>query len=137
MNKMRLQIISPKRIIFDGECTMVEYNTTEGQVGVLAGHSAMTQVIAPGILTVYEENKEEPLKACIHSGIATIMPDLVSILAEVVEYKEEIDVSRAKEAYGRAKKRIEEKPNGYDWKRAKLALERAKARLELVGEKDV
>ena len=87
MDKMRLQIITPKRIIFDGECNMLEYNTTEGYVGVLPGHVAMTQVIAPGKLVVYEENKEKPYVAALHSGVAKIMPDVVMLLAEVCELK--------------------------------------------------
>ena len=98
MNKVRLQVISPDKVVFDGECTMIEYNTTEGFVGVLPGHVAMTQIIAPGKLTIYEEGKEKPMYAAVMSGIATIMPDNITLLTEVIEMPQEIDVERAKQA---------------------------------------
>ena len=131
MNKMRLQVIAPKRIIFDGECTMVEYNTTEGYVGVLPGHIAMTQIIAPGKLTIYEENKEKPVKLAAMSGIVTIMPDTVVLLTEIVEFASEIDVERAKASKERAIKRLEEKLESTDMARAAKALKRAEVRIEV------
>ena len=136
MNKVRLQVIAPKRVIFDGECTMIEYNTTEGYVGVLPGHIAMTQIIAPGRLTIYEENKEKPTHLAAMSGIATIMPDTITLLTEIVEFKDEIDVERAKAAKERAIKRLEEKLESTDMARASKALKRAEARIEVAGLKE-
>ena len=131
MDKIRLQVIAPKRVVFDGECTMIEYNTTEGYVGVLPGHIAMTQIIAPGRLTIYEENKEKPLYLTAMSGIATIMPDTITLLTEISEFKDEIDVERAKASKARAIKRLEEKLEGTDLMRAERALKRAEVRIEL------
>ena len=131
MNKVRLQVITPDRVVFDGECTMLEYNTTEGFVGVLPGHVAMTQVIAPGKLTIYEEGKEKPMYAAVMSGIATIMPDTITLLAEILELPEEIDVERAKNAKARAEKRIEEKGESFNLARAENAIRRAETRLEV------
>ena len=136
MDKVRLQVIAPKRVIFDGECTMIEYNTTEGYVGVLPGHIAMTQIIAPGRLTIYEENKEKPTHLAAMSGIATIMPDTITLLTEIVEFKDEIDVERAKAARERAIKRLEEKLEGTDMARASKALKRAEARIGVAGLKE-
>lgn len=133
MDKVRLQVIAPKRVIFDGECTMIEYNTTEGYVGVLPGHIAMTQIIAPGRLTIYEENKEKPLYLTAMSGIATIMPDIITLLVEIAEFKEEIDIERAKAARERALKRLEEKLETTDMARASKALKRAEVRIEVAN----
>ena len=129
MNKVRLQVISPEKVVYDGECTMIEYNTTEGFVGILPGHVAMTQIIAPGKLTIYEEGKEKPVYAALMSGIATIMPDNISILAEIIELPNEIDVERAKEAKARAEKRIAENEQGLNIERAEQAIKRANVRL--------
>lgn len=133
MNKVRLQIISPDKVEFDGECTMIEYNTTEGYVGVLPGHVAMTQIIAPGRLAVYEEGKEKPIYAALMSGISTIMPDNISLLAEIIEMKDEIDVERAKAAKARAIERLEKKEQDTDLERAEDALIRADVRLDVAG----
>ena len=126
---MRLQIISPYKIIFDGECTMLEYNTTEGYVGVLPGHIAMTQIVAPGKLAVYEDGKEKPMYAALISGIVKIMPDLVTVLAEIIDLKENIDVDRAKESKERAEKRLADKIDDLDVARAERAITRANIRL--------
>lgn len=133
MSKMRLQIISPKRVIFDGECTMLEYNTTEGYVGVLPGHVAMTQVMAPGKLAIYQENIAKPTYIAAMSGISKILPDLVVLLVEVAELKEEIDVERAKASKERAEKRIADNDDKLDLKRAKYALQKALTRLEVAS----
>lgn len=130
---MRLQIISPKKVLFDGECTMVEYNTTEGYVGVLPGHVALTQVIAPGKLVVYEQNKEKPFLAALHSGVVKIMPDVVMILAEVCELKEEIDVERAKKAKERALHWFEVRDEKFNYERTTRSLKRAETRLEVAS----
>ena len=130
---MRLQIISPKRVIFDGECTMLEYNTTEGYVGVLPGHVAMTQVMAPGKLAIYQENVAKPTYIAAMSGISKILPDLVVLLVEVAELKEEIDVERAKASKERAEKRIANNDDKLDLKRAKYALQKALTRLEVAS----
>lgn len=133
MNKMRLQIISPSRILYDGECTMLEYNTTEGYVGILPGHIAMTQIIAPGKLTIYEEDVEKPTFMALMSGISKILPDTIMLLAEVVELKSEIDIDRAKAARERALKRMLERGDNFDLDRAKYALKKAETRIEVAS----
>jgi F-type H+-transporting ATPase subunit epsilon len=110
---------------------MLEYNTSEGQVGVLPGHVAMTQILAPGKLTIYEENNENPTYIAVMSGISKIMPDTVVLLTEVAELAGEIDVERAESAKDRAEKRLTEKNPNIDMDRAAAALRRALARLEV------
>ncbi len=112
---------------------MVEYNTTEGYVGVLPGHIAMTQIIAPGKLTIYIENQEKPVTLAAMSGIATIMPDTIVLLTEIIEFASEIDVDRAKASKERAEKRLEEKLIGTDIARAEKALKRAEVRIEVAS----
>ena len=133
MSTIRLQIISPRRILFDGNCSMIEYNTTEGQVGILPGHVAMTQIIAPGKLTIYEENKPNPIYIAAMSGIAKILPDTVMLLLEVAELKDEINVERAKAAKQRAEECIAENKDAFDVERAKFSLKKAEARLEVAA----
>ena len=131
MNKVRLQVISPEKVVFDGECTMIEYNTTEGFVGILPGHVAMTQIIAPGRLTIYEEGKEKPMYAAVMSGIATIMPDNITLLTEIIELPKDINIERAKESKARAEQRIAENMEGLNIERAEQAIKRANVRLEV------
>ena len=127
----KLNIVEPDGVFYEGEIDMLEFNTTEGEIGVLPGHIPMTVIIKPGIMTIYETGKDEK-KAAVHAGFAEILQDKVTILAEVVEWPEEIDTERAEAAYERAQERLQQKDPGTDMVRAEAALLRAMARINLV-----
>ncbi len=128
-----LKIITPDRVFYDKEVSMVEFNTIEGEVGIYKDHIPMTMIIAPGILTI--TNGEEVSEAALHAGFAEVLPDKVTILAEIIEWPVEIDLSRAEESRLRAEERIRERAPGTDMRRAELALKRAVARIEAVNSK--
>ena len=90
----RLEIIAPDRIFYSNDIYMVEYNTVEGEVGIYADHIPMTQIIAPGRLIITERNEEK--QAALLSGFVEITPEKMTILAEAVEWPQNIDVNRAK-----------------------------------------
>ncbi len=124
-----LKIITPDRIFYEGNAIMVELRTTEGEIGVLKNHIPLTSVIAPGVLRIKESDNEIKTAALI-SGFVEILQDSVTILAELIEWPEEIDVARATEARVRAERRLAEKADTTNLKRAELALERSVARIE-------
>ena len=125
-----LRIITPERVFYEGQAQMVEFNTTEGQIGVLPGHIPLTVIVAPGILKIHEE--EGVREAALHAGFAEILPDQISILAEIVEWPDEIDVERANDALARAQQRLKSKDDDVDLKRAEIALKRAMARINVL-----
>ena len=113
---------------------MVEFNTTEGEIGVLPGHIPLTVIIKPGILDITESDGDKV--AALHAGFAEILPDRVTrrshlaILAEIVEWPDEIDESRATAAKERAEQRLHDRQSSTDVARAELALQRAIVRIE-------
>ena len=111
---------------------MVEYNTVEGEVGIYADHIPMTQIIAPGRLIITERNEEK--QAALLSGFVEITPEKMTILAEAVEWPQNIDVNRAKEAKTRAERRLSSEQGGVDIGRAELALREQLPRLDVAGE---
>ncbi len=125
-----LKIITPDRVFYEDEVSMVEFNTVEGEVGIYKDHLPMTMIIAPGILTI--TRGEEVKEAALHAGFTEVLPDQVTILAEIIEWPSEIDVDRAEEAKSRAEERLKEHDPGTDMRRAELALKRAVARIETV-----
>lgn len=129
-NKMTLQIISPDRVFYEGEVTMFEMNTTEGEVGVYPGHIPIVNVLKPGIVVIHEGEKIR--HAAVHDGFSEILPDRITVMAEIAEWPEEIDKERALSAKERAAQRIAQKTNGVDMARAEAALRRALTRIELV-----
>ena len=130
-NKFVVEIITPDRVFYKGDASMIEFNTTEGEIGVYKNHVPTTVVLAPGVVTIHEEDGEK--KAAVHAGFSEILNDKVTLLAEVAEWPEEIDVARAKAAEERAKQRLSAKEEGLDVLRAELALKRALVRQTIVG----
>lgn len=129
-NLFKLKIITPDRIFYEGEVSMVEFNTTEGEIGVLKKHVPTTVIIAPGILTITEDG--ETKEAALHAGFAQILQDEVVILAEIVEWPEEIDEARAERAKERAEERLRNKTPEVDVLRAEIALQKALARIHVI-----
>lgn len=129
-NLFKLRIITPDRVFYEGEASMVEFNTTEGEIGVYKKHVPTTVIISPGILTITEAEGQK--EAALHSGFAEILQDEVVILAEVIEWPEEIDVKRAEAAKERAEERLRSKTPETDVLRAETALQRALARIHVI-----
>ena len=128
-----LQIISPTRIFFDGDVDMVEMKTTEGEIGVLAGHIPLTAILEPGVIRIKQADGTK--EAAMHDGFVEIRKDKVTILAESCEWPDEIDVERAKEAKERAERRIMSGKKEIDMTRAEVALKKALTRIDLAGRK--
>lgn len=126
----KLKIITPDRVFYEDEVSMVEFNTVEGEVGIYREHIPMTMIIAPGILTITKD--QEVSEAALHAGFAEVLQDQVTVLAEIIEWPGEIDVERAEESKSRAEERIREHAPGTDLRRAELSLKRAVARIETV-----
>ena len=124
----KLEIITPDKTFYQGEAQMVELTTTEGQIGVYARHIPLTAIVAPGILKIHEGS--EVKRATLMAGFIQVMPEQVTIMAEVAEWPEEIDEKRAQEAKGRAEKRLAGGGAELDVSRAELALKRALVRLQ-------
>ena len=124
-----LKIITPDRTFYEGEASMVEFNTTEGQIGVYKNHIPMTVIVKPGVLKI---TGDEVLKAALHSGFVQILQDKVTILAEIIEWPDEIDKARAEAAKDRANKLIAEHASTTDIVRAETALQRAIARISVL-----
>lgn len=129
-NLFDVKIITPERLFYEGKASMLEFNTTEGEVGILKGHIPMTVIIEPGILTITEP--DQPKNAALHAGFAVINPNSVTILAEIIEWPGEIDEKRAEEAFKRAQERIAAKDPDTDLDRASVALKKAICRLNSV-----
>ena len=130
-NLFTLKIITPDRMFYEREVSMVEFNTTEGEIGIYKKHVPTTVIISPGILTITEEN--ETKEAALHAGFAEILQDEVVIMAEIVEWPEEIDLKRAEAARDRAQERLQSKTPETDVLRAETALQRALARIHVIN----
>lgn len=126
---MKLQIITPEERFYEGDVSMVELTTTEGNIGIYPNHIPLTAVVSPGVLKIHEDSGVK--EAALMSGFITILPDTVTIMAEVVEWPDEIDYKRAEEARARAERRLASSDANLNTLRAEMALKRALVRLEI------
>ena len=129
-NLFTLKIITPDRIFYENQVSMVEFNTTEGEIGVYKRHVPTTVIISPGIVTITEP--EGTKEAALHAGFAEILQDEVVIMAEMIEWPHEIDLNRAEAAKTRAQERLSSKTPETDVLRAETALQRALARIHVI-----
>ena len=127
----KVEIITPDRIFYEGEAEFMEFTTAAGDIGVYAKHIPMTTVLAPGAVVIH--NGEEETVAAVHSGFAEILGDQVTLLAEIAEWPDEIDVIRAEAAKTRAEGHLANKTADTDVKRAEYALRKALIRIDVAG----
>ena len=95
--------------------------------GVYPQHIPLTAVLVPCVLTIHQNDGIK--KAAVHGGIVEVLKDKVTILAEIAEWPDEIDVNRANDAKIRAERRLASKDSNLDVPRAEMALKRSLARL--------
>ncbi|MDD6156705.1 MAG: ATP synthase F1 subunit epsilon [Lachnospiraceae bacterium] len=124
----KIEIITPDRVFYTGEADFLEFTTTDGEIGVYKDHIPLTTVLAPGIVTIH--NGDDIKTAAVHAGFAEILGDRVSLLAEVAEWPDEIDVERAEAAKARAEERLQNHTADVDMKRAEFALRKALIRID-------
>lgn len=133
MSKVRVKIIQPTRIVMDKECDHTIIPGSDGDFGVSAGHTPLITTIRPGILMIYNNNSVTEQYA-LHDGFVTVEEDIVRIVCEIVETKDEIDINRAEKAQKRARERLNTQSQDIDYRRAETSLARALARINTVKE---
>ena len=126
--KFKLTIVTPDREFFNEEADMVEFNTTEGEIGVYAGHAPLTVIVKPGVLAITQGDTVR--NAALHAGFVQILPQEITILAEIIEWPGEIDETRANAAKQRAEGRLAERGGSIDVARAEAALMRSLTRID-------
>jgi F-type H+-transporting ATPase subunit epsilon len=130
----RLSIVSPARVLYDKEVKSLIAPGSEGYLGVLSDHAPLITSLAAGKITIKEGDDIERT-AAVSGGFLEVSDNVATILADSVEFAEEIDVGRAKSAFERAKQRLGLQSPDLDLTRARAALKRAENRLKIAGGK--
>lgn len=126
--KIRLEIVSPDRLLLSDEVDEVTIPGSEGYLGILPGHLPLLTTLGIGIISYHKGTQKFVFS--VSGGFAEVLPDRVIIMADNVERPEEIDVQRAQEAKERAEKTLASKES-IDVERAMAALLRATTRIQV------
>jgi F-type H+-transporting ATPase subunit epsilon len=129
--KIQLLIVSADRSLVDETVDEVEIPGYDGYFGVLPGHTPLLAVLHVGELWYRQGNEKHYL--AIAFGFAEVQPDRVTILAQIAERADEIDVARAEKAKRRAEERIASPAADMDMERARVALMKALIRLQVAS----
>ncbi len=133
MKTFRFMIVTPDRTLFDGEVQEVIARTTEGDVGILAGHTRYAAILKTGVLTVKLENGDYR-KAAVAEGFLKVSDERTTVTSTAAEWAEEIDPDWAERSRKDALAKIEAAQDEPDrLMRAELKLQRALNRLSLSG----
>jgi F-type H+-transporting ATPase subunit epsilon len=127
--EIRLDIVTPDRLVAQDAVTAVTIPGKNGYLGILPGHAPLLTELASGELEYTSGGATHTL--AVNWGFAEVLGDRVIVLAESCERCEEIDMARAEKAKTRAEERLKrfDDPE-VDMERARKALSRAMARLE-------
>ena len=130
---IELVIVTPERQLLRQIVVEVTLPGGDGCLRILPGHAPLITELGIGELTYRGKGASEAGPLAIISGIAEVLGDSVTVLAEMADRPEEIDVARAEEAKKRAEQRLasaSSDPN-VDWARAAIALQRSLIRIQV------
>ena len=130
-SQLTLSIVTPERELVRVQVDEVELPGSEGYFGVLPGHTPMLATLTVGRLTYKSGGQTHTL--AVANGFAEVLPDAVTVLAQIAERAEDIDLSRAEAARKRAEERLSRNESDLDYARARTALDKAMLRVQVAS----
>ena len=127
--KMELEIVTPEKLFFSGKVDEVNVPGAEGYLGILPGHAPLLSELQIGVIS-YRQGSQETHLFCSW-GFAEVLPDRVSVLVEVAETPDKIDVERARFEKDEAEKLLRSLDEDIDFVQTMNALQQAEVQLEL------
>jgi len=126
---MQVQIITPEKTMFKGECDGITLPSITGELTILPGHLPLLTPLKSGEIALHHGSERQHM--AVHGGFVEVTEDGVKLLTDAAELEEEVDERRAQEALERAQRAKEEATTQLETAEALGAIERAVARLQL------
>lgn len=126
---LTVEIVTPEKVVFQGEASEVIIPTTEGQITVLPHHVSLLSKIAEGEITI--KKKSENSHLAVASGYLEVVNNKLTILADYAIRSEEIETAKALEAKKAAERLMQEKISGEDFAQAEAQLRRSLLELKV------
>jgi F-type H+-transporting ATPase subunit epsilon len=133
MARLSIEVITAERSVLTSDADMVIAPTTEGIIGILPQHAPLLTALAPGVMVLKKDGREEDL--AVSGGFLEVNRDHILVLADTAEREDEIDEQRAAQARAKAEEALREAtlhPDSLRSEAARLALHRSQARLDVV-----
>ena len=128
---LTLELVTPDRSVVRESVDEMQIPGTEGYLGVLPGHTPLLTSLQVGEL--WFRQGRETSYVSVAFGFAEVLPDRVTILAQIAERAEDIDIERAQEAERRARDRLAKSATDIDFERARISLMKSLIRLQVAS----
>ena len=126
---LSLEIVTPQRKVLEAQTEWVTLPGSEGEMGILPEHIPLVTTLETGIVTYAGEQGNQSL--AVHWGYAQVEKNRVTVLAELAESAEDIDVERARDAETRAKEELSQiNLSADDWESEKRRLDKYEFKLK-------
>jgi len=127
---IQLEIVTPERLVYEGEVDSVNVPGIEGELGILPHHAPLLSILGLGELRIRKGGAEESF--AIVGGFVQVRPDKVVVMAETADLAAEIDLEKAQEARREAERALETGySEGADLSAARAALQTALMRIRV------
>jgi F-type H+-transporting ATPase subunit epsilon len=125
---MNVMVVSPEKVLYEGEAEMVAARTVDGEIAFLPNHTPFLGALGTAQVRVVFPEGEQAI--AVHEGFVEVSGESVVVLSDVAELPEQIDVPRAQDAKQRAETALTANAEDDD---AKAALARANVRLAVAA----
>jgi len=130
-DRLHLEIVTPRRRVVEVAVDEVRLPGALGEMGVLPGHTPLLTSLAAGPLTYFDGSTV--VRYAVQGGFAEVLPDRVTILAQIGESAEEIDVVRAEAEKTRAQDALARARSEAELERARISMMKALVRLQVAS----
>jgi len=125
---VKLSILTPEKVFFNGEVSQIVAQTPEGEMGIMAEHMPCIVVVSDSLLKVQQNG--EWRNAALGQGVMDVSLEGIEFFVDTAEWDEDIDVQRSEKALYNAKKRLRGSLSHNEYLRVNTAIARATARLK-------
>ena len=123
---LRIELVSPERIVYEGDADLIIVRTTDGEIGFQSGHVPFVGNLVPSVVRIALSDGGIQ-RIAVHSGFVEVSEDHVALLSDIAELAEDVDTSRAQKALDKATKSLLDNNDDLE---AAFAVKRAEVRLE-------
>ena len=126
---IKVDIVTPEKMLYSGEVEMVTLPGANGQMGILRGHAPLLSTLDIGEIVLHRRDGNDYI--AVSGGVVEVRPDTVTLLADVAEPGEEIDEDRARAALERAEQILADNPPPQQVPEIMASLRRSSLRLKV------
>lgn len=128
---VNLNVVSAENSLFSGSIESLQITGSEGELGIMPGHTPLLTSLKPGMARIVKEGGDEEV-IYLSGGMLEVQPNQVTVLADVAIRGGDLDEEAALQAKERAEKHLNDQGSDIDYAEAASELARAVAQLRVI-----